>query len=953
MSSTIFFFLFIPLLSLILLTINIVFAPHNPYLEKNNAFECGFTSFLGQNRIQFSISFFIFALLFLLFDLEILLVYPYLMSAYINEAYGLLILMTFLGILTIGFVFELGKKALTIDSRQTVLSNCNSIKKSLSVMPLSAIPNTISPVLNSILLKNLFKYSVLLKKILKNTQVRHMSFNSSLHVRKNCLTELDRKSNDNTLRLTNRSFYFSSVSHLQNRISRQNSTTYNNTKRSFSTTSSLKGIGITDKIEKLDHAKSAIKSAILEDRPESYYYEEHGRILWRRNYFYGESGRVPANRTNFRPRNSYEATVQSHENYIIGKVEKLERLKNEHCNQLSILQRNNLPDNQLPSLDNDRISSHTWPHEIQTLKFVQDTLDRPLSPKPAGLKLNAPSKEGITNRMLGVRLPCPPYKEHASWAKSQGVNLYVEGNREDETNSSGERPAAIFKPSLINRDLNGYVIPEPLKPVDITVGLDVLRDDDNNITPLNKKWRDEVKNTKQTEFLLGGVKDIASRSGTGTVIGSDADSYINTITQATVCFSISFGEINPWLRLLSILMCMYKAHYNITSFFQLKCIIKRTFSIPLVNVIVTVRSIIAFVIKSTNFIVNDPNNCNNSNNCNGCNNGKKGKTSYTNCHNFCYQSYKIKLTVSSSMFNVERLLTKVFFKNYICSLKDKFNYKWVISMVLAIMFTYCFRTMLICKLNSWGLDLSSIVVISALITSASVFFKSVLHLMECLINNETDKMLMGPNDPIQVKLPKNSIDASIALKKDNVNIGISDESKQDANKKLNFQGLPYDMRSYIADYAGINEKGLNKLLDSGSSTQDRLYYHIKIIVRWNPESGLLYPTRTTLWGVKYIPTYFLREDYEELLAYRRKLNNMEKIRKILVPETSFDANRIQNCKETADATIKIFYDLAKDAVWECDVKDKELRKPNAAPSIGDRYKKEISENTNVFGNKPK
>lgn len=129
MSSTIIFFLFVPLISLILLTINIIFAPHNPYIEKNNPFECGFTSFLGQNRIQFSISFFIFALLFLLFDLEILLVYPYLVSAYINEMYGLLILMAFLGILTIGFIFELGKKALTIDSRQTTSSNFNTTKK--------------------------------------------------------------------------------------------------------------------------------------------------------------------------------------------------------------------------------------------------------------------------------------------------------------------------------------------------------------------------------------------------------------------------------------------------------------------------------------------------------------------------------------------------------------------------------------------------------------------------------------------------------------------------------------------------------------------------------------------------------------------------------------------------------------------------------------------------------
>lgn len=120
MTSSIFFFLFVPLLAFILLAINFIFAPHNPYQEKNGAFECGFTSFLGQNRTQFSISFFIFALLFLLFDLEILLVYPYLVSSYVNESYGLVVLLIFLLALTLGFVFELGKKALSIDSRQNI-----------------------------------------------------------------------------------------------------------------------------------------------------------------------------------------------------------------------------------------------------------------------------------------------------------------------------------------------------------------------------------------------------------------------------------------------------------------------------------------------------------------------------------------------------------------------------------------------------------------------------------------------------------------------------------------------------------------------------------------------------------------------------------------------------------------------------------------------------------------
>ena len=117
MTSLTFFFIFIPILALILLTISIILSPHNPYQEKNSAFECGFHSFLGQNRTQFSISFFIFALLF--FDLEILLVYPYIVSAYTNGIYGLIIMLVFFFILTLGFVFELGKNALKIESRQS------------------------------------------------------------------------------------------------------------------------------------------------------------------------------------------------------------------------------------------------------------------------------------------------------------------------------------------------------------------------------------------------------------------------------------------------------------------------------------------------------------------------------------------------------------------------------------------------------------------------------------------------------------------------------------------------------------------------------------------------------------------------------------------------------------------------------------------------------------------
>jgi NADH-ubiquinone oxidoreductase chain 3 len=118
MTSQTFFLIFIPILAIILLAVNLIFAPHNPYEEKDSAFECGFHSFLGQNRSEFSISFFIFALLFLLFDLEILLVYPYVVSAYANGIFGLIIMLLFFLVLTLGFAFELGKNALSIESRQ-------------------------------------------------------------------------------------------------------------------------------------------------------------------------------------------------------------------------------------------------------------------------------------------------------------------------------------------------------------------------------------------------------------------------------------------------------------------------------------------------------------------------------------------------------------------------------------------------------------------------------------------------------------------------------------------------------------------------------------------------------------------------------------------------------------------------------------------------------------------
>jgi len=80
------------------------------YQEKDSAFECSFHSFL-QSRSPFNISFFIYALVYLLLDLEILLVFPYAVSEYTNGVYGLMTVLIFILIITIGFVYELGRGA--------------------------------------------------------------------------------------------------------------------------------------------------------------------------------------------------------------------------------------------------------------------------------------------------------------------------------------------------------------------------------------------------------------------------------------------------------------------------------------------------------------------------------------------------------------------------------------------------------------------------------------------------------------------------------------------------------------------------------------------------------------------------------------------------------------------------------------------------------------------------
>ena len=74
-------------------------------------------------------------MVYLLLDQEILLTFPFAVSEYINNVYGLLVTLGFIVIITIGFIYELGKSALKIDSRQTLFItkiNASYITESLN-----------------------------------------------------------------------------------------------------------------------------------------------------------------------------------------------------------------------------------------------------------------------------------------------------------------------------------------------------------------------------------------------------------------------------------------------------------------------------------------------------------------------------------------------------------------------------------------------------------------------------------------------------------------------------------------------------------------------------------------------------------------------------------------------------------------------------------------------------
>lgn len=109
-------FIFVPILTLVLILINVLLSPRNPDEAKVSAYECGYDPVAGQTRSNFHIHFFVVALLFLVFDLEILLLFPVAVSLYQISFFGFSIALIFFIVLTIGFILEIGSGAIKITS---------------------------------------------------------------------------------------------------------------------------------------------------------------------------------------------------------------------------------------------------------------------------------------------------------------------------------------------------------------------------------------------------------------------------------------------------------------------------------------------------------------------------------------------------------------------------------------------------------------------------------------------------------------------------------------------------------------------------------------------------------------------------------------------------------------------------------------------------------------------
>ena len=98
-------------LSVVFIVLNFILSPKKPDPEKLSAYECGFEPF-DDSRIQFDVRFYLVAILFIIFDLEIAFLFPWAITLGNIGLLGFCSMMIFLFILTVGFIYEWKKGAL-------------------------------------------------------------------------------------------------------------------------------------------------------------------------------------------------------------------------------------------------------------------------------------------------------------------------------------------------------------------------------------------------------------------------------------------------------------------------------------------------------------------------------------------------------------------------------------------------------------------------------------------------------------------------------------------------------------------------------------------------------------------------------------------------------------------------------------------------------------------------
>src|SRR3981189_737524 len=108
------FFGFARVIGLALLIAPFIVAYKQPDPEKLSAYECGFNAF-DDARMKFDIRFYLVAILFIIFDLEVSFLFPWAVAFKSIGVFGFWSMMAFLGVLTVGFIYEWKKGALEWD----------------------------------------------------------------------------------------------------------------------------------------------------------------------------------------------------------------------------------------------------------------------------------------------------------------------------------------------------------------------------------------------------------------------------------------------------------------------------------------------------------------------------------------------------------------------------------------------------------------------------------------------------------------------------------------------------------------------------------------------------------------------------------------------------------------------------------------------------------------------